>query len=327
MACSGHIHARIRPVEPAGHHKPQLLRTGDPFGIELELKGMGLRKAEELTEERLEGYSVVTIHLRERLAPILAGAVGGRRRWQWSLDGVRVLCGERRKGEQFIGVHLGTHWVVQDLQPNAVEVRHLAELFGELHFVEPIPGLHLIAADQDELIVVRRDQHTGGHGQAEGRDPQHVTDEGISLAVPCVEEGARPTEALPLPDVVLTIRQAEHLLDEPVRPRDPQDIDGLTLPTANGKRLAAPVEAAVQRSGTQLEQRSHRTPVVLHALQGDRHRMLGGRHGVAPQVGPVRLDEVRVAIPVHVGEEYLGSKRIFWLDPLSGFRLAPRLRR
>ena len=97
--------------------------------------------------------------------------------------------------------------VVEELRDRVLDIKgegvvmHDHRQFWSVFFGE------LIAAHEHVLVVIRWHQLSRGHGQAQGRDAEHVRDELELLAVPGVQEWARPDETLRLDPEALAVHQ------------------------------------------------------------------------------------------------------------------------
>ena len=111
--------------------------------------------------------------------------------------------------------------VVDDPEPDAIEVRGLPELLGDAEVVETVPRLS--AVDPHELVRVVAVPDAIGERHTEWSAPQQVGDEGHLFAVPSVEEGAAALENLLLDDRLVRAGK-ESVLGDAVRPDDSKQV-------------------------------------------------------------------------------------------------------
>ena len=310
----GDVDARVAPEEPAGGDEAELLRALEVGGVELELEEVGLGEAEVLTAEAREGRGVAEVLLLKLLGPVLPVAPGGLLDGGDGGDGVRVRLGEGREGEALVRVDVRARRVVHHVEAHPVEVGHLTELLGELQDeLAVLVGDELVASHEDVLVVVGRDEHPRRHGQAQGRDADHVADELEGLAVPGVEERAGADQALLLlGEGVVVEHELGALLDvrllahDAVGPCDAHDVRVVLLADADDLGAAAQEDAPVDLARAHLDDGADALAVVLLAdelqvdgaaeipLGRDRHEVRAAHghdveHGAHVGIGGVDL--------------------------------------
>ena len=101
------------------------------------------------------------------------------------------MLGKRRTLELVVDEDLGRARMIDGDQADLVQVGDLAQLLDDADLVLAVTRHQRLAGDLDDLVVIDREVLTVACRRAERRDPEHVGDELVLLAVPGVDHRAR----------------------------------------------------------------------------------------------------------------------------------------
>ncbi len=166
-----------------------------------------------------------------------------------SLDTEQAELGVRRTFELFVGEDLSASWMIDGVQLDLIEIRHLAQLFGDANFIVAVFGLKRGAGDLHPLVVIHREVTSIAIASAQRSHSQNIGNELELVPVPGPDHRAGAGQSLRfLINVRLIRRLLDFVLDQPVRPSDANDVDGSTVSRIERQRHAAVELAAVQSS-------------------------------------------------------------------------------
>ena len=202
--------------------------------------------------------------------------------------------------------------MVHGEESDFVQVRRLPQLLRELQHVAAVAGLQRLARNSQILLRCARGRIGGAaaphdaDGHPQRAAPHHVGDETELLAIPRIEEGARPLELLELENVLVGSREVDGLRHA-VGPLDAHHVGFEVRPQAKVRDPPGDDARLVDRARANLDFGADTEGVVLATAGAEAHEL--DVHGqvrvpavISQQVdaGRVRDEDVPVAVAVDV---------------------------